>query len=438
MVSKFGRHGWVLGSGAEEEEVSATAKASESDEQRRRAEAKERIEAGGATAVLGFSTLSGCLCFPSDAKRATSSARFAVSLFLSFATFLSGISLMLLSLNMLGLVASLVSGGHEVAARCLVVACAALSVLTLLSVVALVPGGVYVYVGLGVVAAAVLPAAAAYWYMGRHAGGGGGHEAPERSDEDRKEMEAVAKVTSSVTNSAFGGLVGVLFSVSKISGAAAAAGRAAYAAIFFMFTTAIFGLFVTNPRFRRLPIAVIRVANAFLLCSLACAAFAASFVVLGYRVFAAFAPLVVTGIICFLLRHCVAQRGGGGRDGEADRENQEAQLKATEDLAGKVTTATFGGIMSVLGSSIGGDKGNGKTGATDLFMIALTSTFVSGFGFMLLAAAPGPAKARLAPAAKVLVWSSMALFAATAVAVYAVEKIIKWYGIVPWAPNLFF
>ncbi|TVU07960.1 hypothetical protein EJB05_41339, partial [Eragrostis curvula] len=409
MVSKFGRHGWVLGSGAEEEEDSAPATASESDEQRRRAEAKERIEAGAATAVLGFSTLSGCLCFPSDAKRATSSARFARHL------------PMLLSLNMLGLVASLVSGGHEVAARCLVVACAALSVLTLLSVVALVPGGVYVYVGLGVVAAAVLPAAAAYWYMGRHAGGGGGHEAPERSDEDRKEMEAVAKVTSSVTNSAFGGLVGVLFSVSKISGAAAAAGRAAYAAIFFMFTTAIFGLFVTSPRFRRLPIAVIRVANAFLLCSLACAAFAASFVVLRYRVFAAFAPLVVTGIICLLLRHCVAQRGGGGRDGEADKGNQEAQLKATEDLAGKVTTATFGAIMSVLGSSIGGDKGNGKTGATDLFMIALTSTFVSGFGFMLLAAAPGPAKARLAPAAKVLVWSSMALFAATAVAVYAVE-----------------
>lgn len=90
-----------------------------------------------------------------------------------------------------------------------------------------------------------------------------------------------------------------------------------------------------------------------------------------------------------------------------------------EDTASRVTMAMLGAIMTVLGGSIG-EKEHQKTGAVDVFMVVLTSAFVSGVGFMLLTVVPSSARARLAPAAKVLVWSSMALFAATAIGVYGV------------------
>lgn len=87
--------------------------------------------------------LLGWLCLPQEAKH-PGNVRFIVSLLLSFATFLSGNALMLLSLNLLGrLREDLVSGSQRAASKCtlLLVACAVLSVLTLLSVmVALLPG----------------------------------------------------------------------------------------------------------------------------------------------------------------------------------------------------------------------------------------------------------------------------------------------------------
>ncbi|GJN38698.1 hypothetical protein PR202_gb27764 [Eleusine coracana subsp. coracana] len=96
----------------------------EEEEQSRKAKAKERIEIGGVAAAFGFSTLSSCLCVPSNAKPANS-ALFAISEFLAFCTSLSGICLLFLSINMLGLRADLVSGGQYIAAKCLVVSCAA-------------------------------------------------------------------------------------------------------------------------------------------------------------------------------------------------------------------------------------------------------------------------------------------------------------------------
>ncbi|KAK3130702.1 hypothetical protein QOZ80_6BG0496850 [Eleusine coracana subsp. coracana] len=414
------------------EEGSATAAGNdreEEQEQRRKAKAKERLEFGGVAATFGFSTLSSCLCIPKDAKHANS-VPFAISLFLAFCTFLGGIFLVFLSIIMLSLRAELVSGGQYIAAKCLVVSCAAFSMLTLLSLMALPRRRVYQYIAFAVVTVIVLPAGWLYWYPWRRQN----EAAAACDDEHKEELEAASKITSCTTTSAFGGLVGVLFSASKISGATA---DAAYlVAIFFMYATAVLGLFVmmvskkvpgvAKPRFRRLFITVVRLANALLLCSVACAAFAAAFVVLRYRVFAAFAPLVVSGIIGFLLRYCVS----GEADDAHQQENQAYQkdrVKAIEDIASKVTTATFGGIMTVLGASIGDNYDNNNTnnqaGATarDAFMVVLTSSFVSGFGFMLLAAAPGSARALMAPAANVLVWSSVALFAATAVAVYGVE-----------------
>ncbi|GJM98111.1 hypothetical protein PR202_ga15088 [Eleusine coracana subsp. coracana] len=256
-------------------------------------------------------------------------------------------------------------------------------------------------------------------------------------------------------NSAFAGLIGVLSNVSKITGVAADSVKtAAYAAIFFMFATAIVGVFVvsvskkvpevTRPLLRRLLVTAIGLANAFLLCSLAGAAFAAAFVFLRYRVFAAFAPLVITAIICLLLRYyCVASDAGEADD---ERENQDRQerIKATEDLASKVTMATFAAIMAVLAASPA--RNNPEPGTfgsvisqwfdhrtaddtsvrtcglrtRDMIMLILTSAFVCGFGFMLIAAAPASTRALLAPAIKVLEWSSVSLLAATAVAVYGV------------------
>lgn len=222
----------------------------------------------------------------------------------------------------------------------------------------------------------------------------------------------------------------MLSGASKITGAATSRTTATYVAIFFMFSTAIIGMFVmtlskkvldvTNRRFQRFLVGAIRLLNAFLLCSLASAALAASYVVLGFRMVAAFAPLAVTSAVFLLLRHCTPRRAVRRRSGRLSEE----RLKATEDIASKVTAATLGAIMSVLGGLLGEEDHHRKAaGPLDAVMVILTSAFVSGFGFMLLAAMPASssARARLAPVAKVLAWSSMAMFAATAVVVYGVE-----------------
>ncbi|XP_066371588.1 uncharacterized protein [Miscanthus floridulus] len=406
----------------------ATAAVSESEEQRHKA--KENLDVGAAVTVFGIAVLLGGLFLPKEARHPGNAVRLTVSRLLSFATFLSGKALVLLSLNMMGRQV-LVSGGHRTSAKCLVAACAVLSVLTLLSLLALLPGGVYLYIGLSVVTAVTLSAAGAHWWLLRRMnnGGGGGEAAAACDDEGKEELDAASKTTCGITNSAFGGLVGVLFSASKISGAAAGSVEsAAHAAIFFTFTTAILGVFVltvskvvTNQRrrcSRRRLLAIataMRLANALLLCSLACAAFAAAFVVLRYRVFAAFAPLVFAAVLCFLLRHCIVVV-------RHDRDGEEARIKALEDIATKVTAATLGGIMSILGGALGEeDRDKWGSTSTGVLMVVLTSAFVSGFGFMVLSVAPGSATAILAPVARVLVWSTVALFTATAVAVYGVE-----------------
>nr|QWM88989.1 low-affinity cation transporter [Oryza sativa Indica Group] len=411
---------------ADEDGLAAERK-QEEEQQQSNAKAKANLEAGGIAVVFGFAVLTGWLCLPSEAKL-PSNTRFTVSLLLAFGTFVSGNCLMFLSMNMIGLRRRLVTGAQRGASRCLSVLCAALSAMTLASLLALLPGRVYLcLVGVAVLTAVALPVAAAHWYVARrseHGGAGAGGDA-----EYRAEVEAAWKTTSGVTNSAFGGLVGVLSGASKIAGAATSRTTATYVAIFFMFSTAIVGMFVmtlskkvldvTNRRFQRFLVGAIRLLNAFLLCSLASAALAASYVVLGFRMVAAFAPLAVTFIVFLLLHHCTPRRAVRRRSGPS-----EERLKATEDIASKVTAATLGAIMSVLGGSLGEeDHRKAAAGPLDAVMVILTSAFVSGFGFMLLAAMPASssARARLAPVAKVLAWSSMAMFAATAVAVYGVD-----------------
>ncbi|TVU07959.1 hypothetical protein EJB05_41338, partial [Eragrostis curvula] len=409
------------------EAATATATASDRDERRRKA--KENLDVGAGSTVFGFAALLGRFCLPNKGHQGgNGNARLTTALLLlSFATFLTGMALMLLSLTMMGR-PDLASAAHHAAAKCLVAACAGFSVLTLLSFLALVPGeAAYMYVGLAVVSVAVALAAGVHRYLNRRAGGGGDQQAEagwngdQDDDAHKEELDAASKITSAVTTSAFAGLIGVLPNAPKISGAAAA--EAADAAIFFLFATATVGVFVltvskkvpeiTNPQFRRLLVTAIRLANAFLLCSLACAASAAAFVVLRFLVFATFAPLVITSAICFLLRHCIA-----GAEADNARENRE-RLKAMEELASKVTTATFAAIMGVLGAFID-EKDERNATTMGVVMLVLASAFVSGFGFMVLAAAPSSARALLAPVAKVLEWSSASLFLATAVAVYGV------------------
>lgn len=76
--------------------------------------------------------------------------------------------------------------------------------------------------------------------------------------------------------------------------------------------------------------------------------------------------------------------------------------------------------MSILGGALG-EEDHDNWGSMRVFMVVLTSAFVSGFGFMVLAVAPGSATALMAPVARVLVWSTVALFTATVVAVYGIE-----------------
>jgi hypothetical protein len=382
-------------------------------EQCRKTKDKSRLQLGGMVAVFGFAVLSTWLCLPNNKVR-PDNVGFTFSLLLAFATFLSGKALMLLSMDMLGRLENLVSVGHRVVSKFLIVVCRVLPVMTLVSLLSLLPSMLYLCLGLAVVTTAVLPVVAAYYCLPRRAEGADEAAAYE---EHKEEVDAASKIISFVTNSAFGGLVGVLFSASESK-----QGFGATAAIFFMFFTAIFGMLlmtvskevlkVTKRRLRQF-----LVANAFLLCSLACAAFAASFNVIGCQVFASFAPLAITGVIYFTLQHRAV------RCGDADPrslENEEARLKATEDMATKVAAATMGATMTVLGCSVGESRGE-KTVATDLTMVVLTSMFVSSFGFMFLTAVPNYSKACLSPISKLLIWSSVAFFAAAAVSVYGAE-----------------
>lgn len=382
-------------------------------------EREKNIEFGAATAIFALAILLGWLCLPKETKH-PGNVRLTVTLLLSFATFLCGNALLLVNFSMMSLRENLISNGQRAASKCLRPACHVMMVLTLLSLLALLPGGVYLYIGLGFVTVIVPVAGGVHWYLRCHGGG-------EAADEEHnKKLYDASKITSCVTYSAFGGIVGVLFNASKVS--AQAASTAAYSAIFFMFSTAILGMFVMtvskkvpeirSPPCRRLFITGVRLANAFLLCTLASAALAASFTVLRHRIFAAFVPLVVTATISLLLRHCVPRRRRSHAAGGSGHE--EAGIKAMEDIASKVMVATLGGIMSVLGGWLG-EKDRGKWAAMDVFMVVLTSAFVSSFGFTVLVAAPGSARERLAPVARVLIWSTVALFAATAVAVYGME-----------------
>lgn len=107
--------------------------------------------------MFSFAVLTGWLCLPSEAKR-PSNTRFTVSLLLAFGTFVSGNCLMLLSMSMIGLRRRLVTGAQRGASRCLSVLCAALSAMTLASLLALLPGRVYLcLVGVAVLAAVELP-----------------------------------------------------------------------------------------------------------------------------------------------------------------------------------------------------------------------------------------------------------------------------------------
>ncbi|RLM55924.1 hypothetical protein C2845_PM10G15240 [Panicum miliaceum] len=397
-------------------------------EQCQKAKDKESLELGAATAVVALAVLLGWLCLPQEAKH-PGNVRFTVSLLLSFATFLSGNALMLLSLNLLGrLREDLVSGSQSAASKCtlLLVACAVLSVLTLLSVmVALLPGRVYRYIGLAVVVAVLPPAAgrrgalvpeAPCWRWRRGSGVRGGQGGAGRRVQDhllrhqlcvwrphRRPLQRVQGVQR--------GQQGRLRRVRHLH------------LWHVVMTVSKKVPEITNLRFRRFLVAAIKLASCVLLCLLASAAFAAAFVVLGYRIVAAFAPLGITTVLCLLLQYCVASHGRrGSRDNNPrEQENQEARVKAMEDHASKVTTATMGAIMSVFGGALGEKGGHDRAVAMDAFMVVLTSAFVSGFGFLLLAAAPVPARACLAPAARVLIWSSIALFAATAVAAYGAE-----------------
>ncbi|OEL34312.1 hypothetical protein BAE44_0004669, partial [Dichanthelium oligosanthes] len=164
----------------------ASATANERQEQCHKAEAKENVEVGTAFAVFGLAVLLA-LCLPQQVKH-PGNVRLTVSLLFSLATFLAGKTLMLLSLNMLGLREDLVSGGQRVAAKCLRPACAFLSVMTLVSLLALLPGRVYLYIGLAVVAVIMSAAAGAHWYLCRCTDGGGEAASYEEELNDDKEV----------------------------------------------------------------------------------------------------------------------------------------------------------------------------------------------------------------------------------------------------------
>lgn len=156
----------------------------ESVEQCHTTKAKSHLQLGGMVAVFGLAVLSSWLCLPKDAKH-PNNVGFTFSLLLTFATFLSGNALMLLSMHMLERLESLVSGGQRVVSKCLIVVCTALPIMTLVSLLALLPSMLYMCLGLTVITAVVLPVVTAYCYLRRRAEGG-----------DKEELDAASKITS--------------------------------------------------------------------------------------------------------------------------------------------------------------------------------------------------------------------------------------------------
>ncbi|RLM55082.1 hypothetical protein C2845_PM10G15250 [Panicum miliaceum] len=377
------------------------------------------MEFGAGIAAFGASMMVAWY-FLSPDGRGSHNLRYIIPMLLSFACFTSGLCLMLLSMNILELPESVVADVQDMASKCLSCLCSILPVVTLLSPLVLSGYKIYRYVGLTLLVIVTAPIALLRWYIGRKAEGGGIQAA---LSEHREQLENAFKFISAISNSASAGLVALVVNYNVTGGSGCNKG-AILAAIFFMFTTAVWGLLsmeirakvleIKSTRLQGFIIQALWLAIIFMLLSLACAVFTEVFAIVEFWIFAAFTPWVFASAIYLFLENCIHQ-SRVPRDKTANVSLElEVQLNLKAERGIKVTMWSFMAIIGIFGGFL---HGHDKIKSLEACIVLFTSAFMSGFALTLVTIRPNLTSTSLAAATKALDWTAVATFVAAIFAI---------------------
>ncbi|XP_062229087.1 uncharacterized protein LOC133926930 isoform X1 [Phragmites australis] len=378
----------------------------------RTAKAQENMEFGASIAAFSASMMVAWY-FLSPEARGAHNLCYIIPMLLGFACFICGVSLMLLSMNILELTENIVADVQEMASKILSSLCSTLPVVTMLSPLVLCGSKVYKYIGLTLLVMVTAPLALQRWYIGSKA---------ERSDEQAadnehmEQLEAGFKFISAITNSASGGLFGLLVNYNVTGGSGRTKG-AVLVAIFFIFATAIWGLLsmeirtkvleIKSPKLRGFIIQAMWLAIIFMLLFLATAVLAEVFAVVEFFMFAAFAPWVFASAVYLFLEHCI-HRARIPRDSSANV-SLKVHFNLKTDKGIKLTMWSFTAIIGIFGGFL---HDHDKIQSLKACLILLTSAFMSGFALTVVTMKPDLSSTSFAAATTVLDWSGAAAFAA--------------------------
>ncbi|PAN23565.1 hypothetical protein PAHAL_4G101900 [Panicum hallii] len=384
----------------------------------RTARAQENMEFGAGIAAFGASMMVAWY-FLSPDGRGSHNLRYIIPMLLSFACFTSGLCLMLLSMNILELPESVVADVQDMASKCLSWLCSILPVVTLLSPLVLSGYKIYRYVGLTLLVIVTAPIALLRWYIGRKAEGGGIQAA---LSEHREQLEDAFKFISAISNSASAGLVALVVNYNVTGGSGCNKG-AILAVIFFMFTTAVWGLLsmeirakvleIKSTRLQGFIIQALWLAIIFMLLSLACAVFTEVFAIVEFWIFAAFTPWVFASAIYLFLENCIHQSVPRDKTANVSLE-LEVQLNLKAERGIKVTMWSFMAIIGIFGGFL---HGHDKIESLKACIVLFTSAFMSGFALTLVTIRPNLTSTSLAAATKALDWTAVATFVAAIFAI---------------------
>ncbi|XP_062229090.1 uncharacterized protein LOC133926930 isoform X3 [Phragmites australis] len=297
--------------------------------------------------------------FLSPEARGAHNLCYIIPMLLGFACFICGVSLMLLSMNILELTENIVADVQEMASKILSSLCSTLPVVTMLSPLVLCGSKVYKYIGLTLLVMVTAPLALQRWYIGSKA---------ERSDEQAadnehmEQLEAGFKFISAITNSASGGLFGLLVNYNVTGGSGRTKG-AVLVAIFFIFATAIWGLLSMEIRTKVLEIKSPK------------------------------------------LRGFIIQAMW---DSSANV-SLKVHFNLKTDKGIKLTMWSFTAIIGIFGGFL---HDHDKIQSLKACLILLTSAFMSGFALTVVTMKPDLSSTSFAAATTVLDWSGAAAFAA--------------------------
>ncbi|CAN6194709.1 unnamed protein product [Urochloa humidicola] len=338
---------------------------------------QENMEFGAGIAAFGASMMVAWYFLSPDA-RGSHNLRYIIPMLLAFACFTSGACLMLLRYN------------------------------------------IYRYIGLTLLVIVTAPIALLRWYIGRKAEGSGVLAA---LNEHREQLESAYKFISAISNSASGALVALVVNYNVTGGSGHTKG-AVLAAIFFMFTTAVWGILsmeirakvleIKSAGLRGLIIQVLWLAIIFMLLSLACAVFTEVFAIVEFWIFAAFTPWAFASAIYLFLENCIHQ-SRVARDKTVNVSLElEVQLNLKAERGIKVTMWSFMAIIGIFGGYL---HSHDKIVSLKACIVLFTSAFMSGFALTLLTIRPNLTSNSLAAATKALDWTAVVTFIAAIFAI---------------------